>query len=74
MTREKKILLMMPSFVNPKKKTKVPPIRKCLTSSALPLYFLAFIPDTIGSPLQEGHELSVLTGSPEFRTYRDRQA
>jgi len=55
MIREKKILLMMPSLVKPKKKTNVPPMRKCLTSSALPLYFLALIPDTIGSPLKEGY-------------------
>lgn len=52
MIKEKKILFIMPSFVNPKKKTKVPPIRKCLASSALPLYFLALIPDTMGRPLK----------------------
>jgi hypothetical protein len=53
MIKEKKILLIMPSFEKPKKNTKVESISPCLMNSALPLYFFAWAPETIGKPLRK---------------------
>ena len=51
MTLAKKILLIMPNLVKPKKKTKVPIMHPVFMNSALPFYAYYFEPDTIGNPL-----------------------
>ena len=51
MIMEKKILLIVPSFVAPKKKAKVPKIMAYFIVSVLASSFLACIPETKGRPL-----------------------
>ena len=52
MISEKNILLIIPSFEKPKKKTKVESMSPCFINSARPRCFFACAPDTMGKPLQ----------------------